>query len=139
MRTSYSEKLRSPAWQRKRLEIFKRDSFTCQICQDTKTELQIHHKAYLAGKEPHEYEDYYLITLCKHCHAIVTELKINMFEQEARAVKIGQGAMTQVFFIDLRGLHIYQVDPLVIIGRYSHKTANNLTQTLINFWNQNEM
>jgi hypothetical protein len=139
MRTSYSEKLRLPAWQRKRLDIFQRDKFTCQLCQDTKTELQIHHKAYQKDREPWDYEDYYLTTLCKYCHAIVTELKINLFDQTPQVIKIGQGAMLQVFFIDLRGLHIYQVEPILLIGRYSHKTANNLTQALINFWNQNEM
>lgn len=139
MRTTYSEKLREPAWQRKRLDIFNRDNFTCQLCLDTKTELQVHHKAYISGKDPHEYEDYYLITLCKHCHAIVTELKINLFEQEPKVMKIGAGSMMQIFFIDLRGLHMYQGNPLTLIGRYSHKAANDLTQLLINFWNQNEM
>lgn len=71
--TTYSEKLRKPAWQKKRLEILNRDSFTCQLCGDTETELQIHHKKYVG--EPHEAPNDELVTLCKHCHQTVTELE----------------------------------------------------------------
>lgn len=31
---TYSQKLRDPRWQKKRLEILERDSFTCQHCHD---------------------------------------------------------------------------------------------------------
>lgn len=72
---NYSEKLRNPLWQKKRLEILNRDNFTCSLCCDEKTELHIHHKKYKRGKEPWEYQDDDFQTLCKHCHAITERVK----------------------------------------------------------------
>lgn len=70
MNTTYSERLRHPKWQRRRLEILQRDNFTCQLCGDTETTLNIHHKEYHKG-EIWEYEDDELITYCDHCHLLV--------------------------------------------------------------------
>jgi HNH endonuclease len=63
---NYSEKLKSPQWQKKRLEILQRDNFTCQLCSDTETELQVHHLKYTGEPQDAPNED--LQTLCKHCH-----------------------------------------------------------------------
>ena len=65
---SYTEQLKNPAWQRKRLEILERDSFTCQLCSDTETELHIHHKFYEKGKKAWQYENSNFMTVCKVCH-----------------------------------------------------------------------
>jgi 5-methylcytosine-specific restriction endonuclease McrA len=35
MKKTYSELLKSPKWQKKRLEIMSRDKFTCKKCGDT--------------------------------------------------------------------------------------------------------
>lgn len=64
----YGERLRHPLWQRRRHEIMARDNYTCQLCMDTETELHVHHKKYITGLDPWEYEDQYLITLCSNCH-----------------------------------------------------------------------
>lgn len=72
---SYSDKLQDPRWQKKRLEIMQRDDFTCQLCQDKKTTLNIHHKEYLPNREPWEYEDDSLITYCKYCHKVIEAYK----------------------------------------------------------------
>ena len=65
---SYAEKLRDPRWQKKRLEILERDGWTCRCCGDEDKTLHIHHRYYLRGIEPWEYELESLITLCEHCH-----------------------------------------------------------------------
>jgi hypothetical protein len=67
----YSDKLRNPKWQRKRLEVMQRDNFTCCLCGDSETELQVHHKSYEYGKEPHDYPLDNFQTLCKYCHDTV--------------------------------------------------------------------
>lgn len=67
---TYAEKLRSPRWQKKRLHILERDGFKCKRCNDENEEFQIHHLKYLKGREPWDYEDRYLETLCKTCHFI---------------------------------------------------------------------
>lgn len=72
---TYSEKLKSPLWQRKRLQVYERDNWTCVLCSDNATELHVHHKSYQPGKEPWEYELDNFSTLCKHCHAAVTIYK----------------------------------------------------------------
>lgn len=65
---TYSEKLKSPKWQRKRLEILNRDNFTCKSCGDSENMLSVHHKRYFPNTEPWEYEDDLLVTLCQDCH-----------------------------------------------------------------------
>ncbi len=66
--TSYSDKLLDPRWQRKRLQIFERDKWTCRWCNQHNNTLVVHHKDYLPNKEPWEYPDNLLITLCQECH-----------------------------------------------------------------------
>lgn len=67
----YSEKLKSPKWQKKRLEIMNRDGFQCQMCFDTEETLTVHHKYYTKGKQPWQYDNECLITLCEDCHESV--------------------------------------------------------------------
>lgn len=68
MKQTYQEKLRSPKWQKKRLEIMDRDRFMCSHCYSGDKTLAVHHRYYLKGKEPWEYEDSCFITLCENCH-----------------------------------------------------------------------
>jgi len=46
--SSYYLKYRDSKWQKKRLEIMKRDKFTCRICGDTESTLSVHHLFYVA-------------------------------------------------------------------------------------------
>lgn len=66
---TYFEKLKSPHWQKKRLEILNRDQFTCQQCGEKESPLHVHHKNYVFGKDPWDYPNDNLITLCKSCHS----------------------------------------------------------------------
>jgi len=68
MKKDYSEQLKSPKWQKKRLEIMQRDKFKCKLCGDENTTLHVHHKYYESGKMPWEYSNNCLITICEHCH-----------------------------------------------------------------------
>ncbi len=45
-----------------------RDDFTCKKCGDVESTLHVHHKFYVFGREPWEYENDELITLCWECH-----------------------------------------------------------------------
>jgi hypothetical protein len=73
--TDYSEKLKNPKWQKKRLEIMKRDKFQCKLCGDTETQLHVHHKEYITGNDPWEYNNGQLITLCEKCHGVSESVK----------------------------------------------------------------
>lgn len=62
----YSDKLRDPRWQKKRLEVMERDSFTCLACGDSKSTLNVHHKEYHG--DPWNAPMGSLETLCESCH-----------------------------------------------------------------------
>lgn len=64
----YSDKLKDPRWQRKRLKILERDDFKCQLCGDREAPLSVHHKYYKNNYDPWDYSDESLITLCEECH-----------------------------------------------------------------------
>jgi len=71
---AYSDLLKDPRWQRKRLEILERDDFTCQKCYETTKTLHVHHKVYSKQKvDPWTYADNVLITLCEDCHQSVSD------------------------------------------------------------------
>lgn len=70
----YKEKLRDPRWQKKRLEIFRRDGWKCCECSRADLELHVHHLAY--SGDPWETPGKDLITLCKECHYWV-HVKVN--------------------------------------------------------------
>jgi len=73
MKSEYAAKLRDPRWQKKRLEILQRDEWTCQACFDNESTLAVHHRIYLPGKDPWEYPDDLLVTLCETCHSLEIE------------------------------------------------------------------
>ncbi len=66
---SYSDLLKDPRWQKKRLIILDRDNFQCQWCGDTESTLHIHHSHYKGN--PWEVEDYELSVICEKCHWIM--------------------------------------------------------------------
>lgn len=68
-RSSYSDLLKDPRWQKKRLEILERDSWSCGNCGDKDSTLHVHHGRYLRGLKPWEYDADILYTLCEMCHS----------------------------------------------------------------------
>lgn len=66
--TTYYEKLKSPMWQKKRLEILNDRGFKCEICQDKDSQLNVHHKIYKKGLSPWDYPKHNYATLCNNCH-----------------------------------------------------------------------
>jgi hypothetical protein len=84
-RMNYSEKLKHPKWQKKRLEILHRDNFTCVLCGDKETELHINHLKYTG--EPYDAPNEDLETLCKVCHKLKHSLDNNHKIMEACKIK----------------------------------------------------
>lgn len=68
MASDYTQKLKDPRWQRRRLQILERDNWTCQKCGDTETTLMVHHRLYRPDTDPWDYSEHELVTLCKDCH-----------------------------------------------------------------------
>lgn len=83
---SYSELLLDPRWKKKRLEIIKRDRFECSSCGRIFTQLNVHHKRYIYGVDPWDYNNEDLITLCVNCHR--EEHKIPLPDNVGRLVHV---------------------------------------------------
>lgn len=66
--SKYSEKLKDPRWQKKRLEVFNRDSFECSNCGNQYSMLAVHHLYYEKDKDPWDYPLEAFKTLCRECH-----------------------------------------------------------------------
>lgn len=69
---AYSQSLKDPRWQKRRLEVMNRDNFTCQYCKSTEKTLNVHHFSYKG--DPWEVDIECLITLCVDCHESETRL-----------------------------------------------------------------
>ena len=65
---TYYEKLKDPRWQKLRLQVMEAADFCCQLCFDSTSSLNVHHKDYIKGKEPWEYDVNQLSVLCEDCH-----------------------------------------------------------------------
>jgi hypothetical protein len=75
MKIPYSEKLKDPRWQKKRLEMMEFYNFSCSLCGEESRTLHIHHTLYKRGFDPWDYDETSLICLCDVCHKQVHEDK----------------------------------------------------------------
>lgn len=77
---TYSEKLKDPRWQKKRLKILERWGFKCNDCGTEKRTLHVHHKFYRKNQNPWDYEDHQLCVLCDICHSYRTNITQSIVE-----------------------------------------------------------
>jgi len=73
---NYRDKLCDPRWQKLRLEVMNRDGWRClhvgcAARQNPRVMLVVHHRRYVAGREPWDYPPEDLVTLCENCHEII--------------------------------------------------------------------
>lgn len=68
MKRTYSDKLRDPRWQQKRLKLLEAAEWKCWSCESGTTNLQVHHQYYLRNTDPWDYEDDCYKVLCEDCH-----------------------------------------------------------------------
>lgn len=88
---TYSEKLKDPRWQKKRLQVLDRDKWTCQgmACFEKEKTLHVHHLDYVFGNDPWDYPDHYFLTLCETCHAEVSAKRKAFEERLVKAFRLG--------------------------------------------------
>lgn len=79
MTSSYSELLKHPKWQKKRLEVLERAGFKCEDCGEKEETLHVHHGYYESGKMPWDYDSNSLHCLCEECHKVAHELKTDIY------------------------------------------------------------
>lgn len=104
----YSEKLKDPRWQKKRLEILERDEWMCTKCFDSENTLVVHHLKYERGKDPWECDDKYLITLCQSCHDAEYETRPE-YEQMILSLLREKGFMADDLYRIVQGLSAFEI------------------------------
>jgi hypothetical protein len=77
---TYTEQLKHPKWQKRRLQILEKTDFKCSLCGDGERTLHVHHKLYRSGAMPWEYEDNDLAVLCETCHQDETLVRAELAE-----------------------------------------------------------
>jgi hypothetical protein len=75
----YSKLLKDIRWQKKRLETLKDAGWKCELLGETGdgVSLNVHHRRYVDGAMPWQYERADLLVLCDECHADWHEWKRN--------------------------------------------------------------
>lgn len=113
--------LKSPLWQKKRLEIMQRDNFSCRSCGCKDKMLHVHHLYYVKGKNPWDYPNDAFLTLCEECHN-----KIHKKSKKPTKDIIKSAIGKKVFF---RGLikekRITPTEKIVLSFVLTHEKANN--------------
>lgn len=87
---TYFEKLKDPRWQKLRLQIMERAGFKCEICDDDKNTLNVHHGYYEKGLEPWEYDPETLHCLCEDCHESQQEIRKLIYKEIAKLKNIDE-------------------------------------------------
>jgi 5-methylcytosine-specific restriction endonuclease McrA len=95
---------KNPKWQRKELEIMERDDFMCISCQNTEKELHVHLSVpYEKEKNPWDYDDKELITLCEDCHTQLNTIiqdSLNKIMNLCRSIDSGSELYNTIHEID---------------------------------------
>ena len=69
---TYSEKLKDPRWQKFRQMAFREYGVACTTCgcedRPGSEFNHVHHKRYISGREPWEYDIKDVTVLCRECH-----------------------------------------------------------------------
>ncbi len=81
--SAYTEKLKDPRWQKKRLETLEAHGWKCDFCLKTNKELHVHHDFY--NGDPWEVPEDALFVLCSLCHNTIH--KIGLKEDTPKAHK----------------------------------------------------
>lgn len=76
--SEYYALLRSPYWQRKRLEVLERFDFQCCECENNEDQLHVHHCWYEKGLKPWEYPDGCYLVFCDECHKEWHDMKLEI-------------------------------------------------------------
>jgi hypothetical protein len=122
----YAELLHDPRWFKKRLEILERDEFKCQQCYEKDKTLNVHHLLYLSDKDPWDYPNELLITLCEKCHKFESVDTYNLdktFSRAFRAFEFSDEDMEELILV-LSRVREKRYNPTDLVEAIAHITTN---------------
>jgi hypothetical protein len=137
---NFQSDYRHPLWQKKRLEILQLKSFACEVCADENSELNVHHKRYIKGNKPWEYEDNIFMVLCKRCHTY-THAQMNTAKEIVSEVPIGRlfGLNTILYRIYcIEDDELFNQALINIVNYIDDITGVENTQPILKPWAKNE-
>lgn len=117
MPKSYSDKLKDPRWQKKRLEILQRDEWKCRVCGGKDKSLHIHHCIY--SKEPWDAPNWSLISLCEECHSMRQECE-NEVKRMLSSANYGQLCSIRDLILSLHDAEfpLPLLDHLIVVSKF---------------------
>ena len=110
---SYSDKLKHPKWQKKRLEILNRDSWACKYCSDTESQLHVHHLKYTT-KEPYDELSENLVATCQDCHRLLEAIKLSTYNNYSSIILIEKGKEMMVAY-SADWIYVFKIDTMLLI------------------------
>ena len=135
MSNTYWELLKRPEWQRKRLEVMQGAGWKCQMCSTETKTLHVHHRMYVKGRKPWEYQNTEFDVLCEGCHAEGHKLKdkVNWLLRQipSRMLEEACGLLTGFYADELPSLEDSLDEGHEFYDAYSHE-AGVLAKTAIN-------
>ena len=131
----YNKLLQTPQWKECRQKILKRDNYTCQKCGSIKN-LQVHHLKYIKDRNPWEYPNKLLITLCGKCHTKIhaeqtpnktsNENFVMLFSDILKVLSSMKGENTKNVFIWLCLHAEYNIGKVYLPAKRIEMLANDL-------------
>lgn len=120
---TYSEQLRHPLWQRKRLEVLSLAGWACQCCHATDQTLHVHHKRYAKGRMAWEYSIDELAALCETCHQEMHHADDVFREVLAHCPVSGPRSLRKAMAVaaGFIGIHEATPDHLICAGLEEHR------------------
>jgi hypothetical protein len=113
---TYFEKLQDPRWQKKRLEVFNRDNFTCTQCGEKEKTLAVHHGYYTGGYDPWDYSIDTLHSVCTPCHERFESIKHDLH------MEIGKLSISEMHHV------FYHIIELQVKKRHGHSNEKTLSE-----------
>lgn len=129
---SYSEQLKHPNWQRKRLECLDGAGWACERCDAEDQTLHVHHRQYFKGRMAWEYTGLELAVLCETCHQM-EHSELDSLRRLLVSVKTGQtlalvgGFNSMADWIDPEEIDMARrIEPLTFAAGFVAYMAHNL-------------
>ena len=120
-KNNYSDKLKNPKWQKKRLEILNLHGFKCEKCGCEDKELHVHHRFYIKGREVWQYDNDVFQVLCCDCHEKEHSKEKEVNEVIYEKYKNIIGYIESLDGIDSNSLSAVELLLAVILGDYDQK------------------
>lgn len=141
---TYYEKLKDPRWQKKRLEVMQFNEFCCEVCGNSESPLNVHHKEYFKGFEPWDYHIEQLSCLCESCHELHHSGCDVLKTVCSYANLDGADNRLELAFV-LAGYMGYSYDDLLKLSdsenckhlKYPYLSGVSAKKHLTNLWNKN--